>query len=145
MKTYKLSLIAALALGGLMACATLATAQDNKDSNSGQQGQGRRGMSVDARMERLTTELTLTDAQKPKVKAVLEDTQKKMRELRDDSSLSQEQRREKMGTIREDESKALKPILTPEQMEKYKNLPQQFRRGQGGQGGQNKEGEKKAN
>ena len=90
-------------------------------------------MSVDARMERLTTELTLTDAQKPKVKAVLEDTQKKMRELRDDSSLSQDQRREKFTALREEESKALKPILTPEQMEKYKNLPQPGRRGQGGE------------
>lgn len=142
MKTHKFSLIAALALGGLMACASLATAQDNKDSKSSSgQGQGRgRGMSVDARMERLTTELTLTDAQKPKVKAVLEESQKKFREMREDTSLSQEQRREKMGTIREEETKALKPILTPEQMEKYKNLPQQFRRGQGGQGG-----EKKAN
>lgn len=141
MKTYKLSLIAALALGGLMACASLATAQDNKDSKGGGQGRGR-GMSVDARMERLTTELSLTDAQKPKVKAVLEDSQKKFQELRGDSSLSQEQRREKMTAIREDESKALKPILTPEQMEKYKNLPQQFRRGQGGE---KKDGEKKAN
>jgi Spy/CpxP family protein refolding chaperone len=141
MKTYKLSLIAALALGGLMACASLATAQDNKDSKGGA-GQGRRGMNIDQRMERLTTELSLTDAQKPKVKAVLEDTQKKMRELRDDSSLSQEQRREKFTALREDESKALKPILTPEQMEKYKNLPQQGRRGQGGE---KKEGEKKAN
>jgi len=133
MKTHKLSLIAALALGGLMACASLATAQDNKDSKGGQGQGGRRGMSVDARMERLTTELTLTDAQKPKVKAVLEDTQKKMRELRDDSSLSQDQRREKFTALREEESKALKPILTPEQMEKYKNLPQPGRRGQGGE------------
>ena len=120
-----------------MACASLATAQDNKDSKSsggqgGGQGRGR-GMSVDARMERLTTELSLTDAQKPKVKAVLEDTQKKMRELRDDSSLSQDQRREKFTALREEESKALKPILTPEQMEKYKNLPQPGRRGQGGE------------
>src|SRR5262245_17086077 len=122
MKTYKLSLIAALALGGLMACASLATAQDNKDSKGGGQGGGgqggrRGGMSVDARMERLTTELTLTDAQKPKVKAVLEESQKKFGEIRGDSSLSQEQRREKMTAIREDETKALKPILTPEQME----------------------------
>jgi hypothetical protein len=99
-------------------------------------------MSVDARMERLTTDLSLTDAQKPKVKAVLEETAKKARELRDDSSLSQEQRREKRTAITEEESKSMKAILTPEQMEKYKNLQQQFRRGQGGE---KKEGEKKAN
>jgi hypothetical protein len=141
MKTYKLSLIAALALGGLMACASLATAQDNKE-NKGGSGQGRGRMNIDARMERLTTELTLTDAQKPKVKAVLEETQKKARELRDDSSLSQEQRTEKRRAIGEEESKSLKAILTPEQMEKYKNMAQQFRRGQGGE---KKEGEKKAN
>jgi hypothetical protein len=51
----KLSLIAALALGGLMACSTLATAQD-----APKQG-GKKGFSVDQQMERLTEQLTLTD------------------------------------------------------------------------------------
>ena len=73
----KLSLIAALALGGLLACSTIAMAQDTNTPKKG----GKNRMSVEQRMERLSTDLNLTDAQKPKVKAVLEETQTKMQEV----------------------------------------------------------------
>ena len=69
----KLSLIAALAIGGLVACSTLATAQDS--TNNVPKKGGKRGMpTVEQQMERMTTALDLTDAEKPKVKAVLEDS-----------------------------------------------------------------------
>jgi periplasmic protein CpxP/Spy len=104
----KLSLIAALALGGLLACSTVATAQDAPKKGN--------RMTVEQRMEKLSTDLNLTDAQKPKVKALLEDTQKKMREV------PQDERREKMPAIWEEQNKKMKEILTPEQMEKYTKL-----------------------
>ena len=82
----KLSLMAALALGGLMACSTLVTAQDApKDAPKG----GKKGFTVEQQMERMTDQLTLTDEQKPKVKAVLEETSKKMQPIRADSSASE--------------------------------------------------------
>ena len=94
----KLSLIAALALGGLMACSTLATAQDS--TNSAPKQGGKKGYSVDQRLEAMTTQLSLTDDQKPKVKAVLEDTAKKM-----------------------------KAILTPDQYAKYLEMNQRGKKG----------------
>lgn len=128
MKMHKFSLVAALALGSLLACTTIASAQEApKESKKG----GR--FSPEARLQQLTEQLNLTDAQKPKVKAVLEDTSKKMQEVRADTSLSQEQRREKMRPIIEDQNKKMKEILTPEQYEKYQTMPRQGR--PGGTGG----------
>jgi protein CpxP len=108
----KLSLIAALAIGGLIACSTLVNAQDAPKK-------GRGGYSPEQQLERMTTTLTLTDDQKPKVKAVLEETSKKMKALREDTSLDQTARREKMKPIMDDQNTKLKGILTPEQYTKY--------------------------
>ena len=75
MKINKLSVMTVLAAGGLVACSNSAMAQDQKPD-----APGRRGQMVERRMERLTEQLKLTDEQKPKVKAVLEDTQKQRQE-----------------------------------------------------------------
>lgn len=113
----KLSLIAAVALGMLVAC-SMAIAQD-----AGKDAAKKKGMSVDQRMERLTTQLNLTDDQKPKVKAVLEDSAKKMKDL------APEDRREKGKAIREDELKKLKAILTDEQFKKYEEAMDKAKKG----------------
>ncbi len=51
--------------------------------------------------EAISKQLELTDDQKPKVKAVMDDMQQKSRDLRQDTSLSQEDRRAKMKEIRD--------------------------------------------
>jgi periplasmic protein CpxP/Spy len=118
----KLSLIAAMALGGLVAFSTLAPAQDaSADAKKG----GKRGFpTIEQQMERLNTALTLTDEQKPKVKAVLEGQQKAMQKMRDDSSLEQDARRTKMQELRKETTAKMKGILTEEQYKKYQELPQ---------------------
>ena len=69
----KISLIAALALGGLIACSTLVSAQDaHKDAKKGKRGPN---------IEQLSTQLDLTAEQKPKVKELLDDTAKKMKAI----------------------------------------------------------------
>src|SRR3954453_19260951 len=108
MKINKLSMIAGLALSSLVAT-NLAVAQDQKEKGP------RRGASVEQRMERMTEQLKLTDEQKPKVKAVLEDTQKQRQELRADSSTPREERGEKVRAIVEKENKKFKEILTADQ------------------------------
>ena len=114
----KLSLVAALALGGLVACSTLANAQDNAPKK-------KRGMSIEQQMERLTETLTLTDEQKPKVKAVLEKSSKKRQEIMSDSTIDRSQMREKMQPITEEQNKKMKEILTAEQFKKYQDMRQQ--------------------
>src|SRR5947199_10847817 len=106
MKTNKLSLIAALALGGLLACSSMASAQDAKE---GKKGGKRGGPTAERQLEAMTERLKLTDEQKPKVKAVLEDRDKKMQEI------PAEERREKGMAVRQATDKKLKEILTADQ------------------------------
>jgi len=132
MKINKFSVIAMLALGSLVASSNLANAQEKK-------GGARRGPSVDQRMERMTEELKLTDEQKPKVKAVLEDSDKQRKELFADSNAPREERREKMRAIMDKESKKLKEIFTADQFAKYEKMRDELR----AKGGKKKGEEKK--
>jgi periplasmic protein CpxP/Spy len=123
----KLSLVAALALGGLMACSTLVTAQDSTNSAPKKGGKGR--FTVEQQMERMTTTLTLTDEQKPKVKAVLEESSKKRQEIMSDSSLDRATIREKMQPIMDEQNKKMKAILTDDQYTKYQEMNQRGKKG----------------
>lgn len=117
----KLSLIAVLTLGGLLAGSTLATAQEtkaNKDKG------GKRGPGIEQQLERMTTDLKLTDAQKPKVKAILEDGMKQRQALRD---VPEDQRREKSRAAMEEQQKKLKAILTAEQLETLQKQREEMR------------------
>ncbi len=115
----KISLIAALVLGGLLACSTLATAQDTNSPGKG----GKRGnMSPEQRLENMSSKLSLTDDQKPKVKAVLEDTAKQMKDI------PQEDRRTKGKSIMDEQNKKLKEILTPSQWDTYEKMLQDMRK-----------------
>jgi Spy/CpxP family protein refolding chaperone len=137
MRINKASLVAALAVAGLLVGSTLAYAQAN---DGGEKKQGKRGFpTVEERLARIDEAVKLTDEQKPKVKAALEDVQKQMMEAR---NAAPEERRDKMQTIMADQDKKMKEILTPDQYEKYKAMP---RPGRGGKkdGGEKKDGEKK--
>jgi protein CpxP len=126
MRTNKFGLIATIALGALLACGTAVKAQDNKG--------GKNRMTAEERYKQLDEALKLTDAQKPKVKAALEDAQSKMQEAR---NAPQEERRDKVRAIMVDQDKKMKEILTADQYTKYEEM--RPTRG----GGKKKEGEKK--
>jgi len=139
MKMTKLSAIIALTLGGLLLCSTGALAQDNKEGGKG----GRKGgfPTVEQRMERMSKELKLTDEQKPKVKVVLEDEGKKMRDV------APEDRRTKGREIRDETNKKLKEILTADQYKQYEETMANRRgkKGGGTDGDTKKEGADKKN
>ena len=117
----KLSLVAALALGGLLACSMMANAQNTNATKEGKGGKRGAPPSIDQQMDHWTKALTLTDAQKPQVKAVLEGTMKQRQELR---NVPQDERREKGQALRDEETKKMKAILTPEQFKKYEEMNQ---------------------
>jgi len=130
MKIKRISLITALTVASVLAGTMLASAQDNKETKK-----GGRGASVEQRLDQMTQDLKLTDEQKPKVKAVLEDGQKKRAELRD---LDQDQRREKGRALMEEQNKKLKEILTADQYKKWEETRQQFRGNRKGDGNEKK-------
>ncbi|MFO1476401.1 MAG: hypothetical protein U1F98_07095 [Verrucomicrobiota bacterium] len=126
-----------MAITGLMALSPSVRAQTNTAPSGAEAGPRRNGPpSIDTQMSRLDRELKLTDAQKPKVKAVLEARNEKIRALRDDKSLSRDARREKLQSYQKDAAQQLKGILTPEQFNKYEaaaaEARQRMRNGPGG-------------
>jgi Spy/CpxP family protein refolding chaperone len=141
MKVKKMTLIAALAVGSLLVLNPALLAQDSTNTPppgappaggppGGGPGMRGRGPSL----EQLTKDLDLTPDQQPKVKAVLDDQMQKMRDLRQDDSLSQDDKRAKGKTIRDEATAKLKEILTPEQFDKWQKISQRNRR-PGGPGG----------
>jgi periplasmic protein CpxP/Spy len=76
-------------------------------------------------LEWLSKELNLTDEQKAKVKPILEEQTKQMRATKEDTSLSQEQKRDKMKQIHETTHSQINEILTPEQQKKFVELKEQ--------------------
>jgi periplasmic protein CpxP/Spy len=81
-----------------------------------------REQSVDDRVKHLTKELNLTEDQQAKVKSALEDEQRKISSLKQDSSLSREDRRTKFEEIRKNTSQQIRAILNEDQQKKYDEL-----------------------
>jgi Spy/CpxP family protein refolding chaperone len=134
MKSMKTMFVAVLVAGSLIAGGSALLAQDapNPPPAGGPPGGGMRGGRGPS-IELLTTNLVLTEAQIPKVKAVLDDQQKKMTDMRADASVAPADRGAKMQEIRTATTAKMKEILTPEQFAKYEKLPVAGgRRGGGG-------------
>jgi Spy/CpxP family protein refolding chaperone len=74
-------------------------------------------------------QLNLTAEQKPKVQAIIDAQRLKVRGLREDTSLTPDDRRAKMKAIHEDEVTQMKAVLTPEQFDKYQQMTQHRRPG----------------
>jgi len=130
MKLHRFSIVAALALSGFVMLTSTSSAQNTNTNTPA----GRRAPNIKQRVERLSTELNLTDDQKTKVTALLEKEAKEMRALREETD--RDTRREKMRAIRQEQDKELKTILTADQQEKWKELREQMRqRRQHGAGG----------
>jgi len=66
--------------------------------------------------------LNLTADQKPKVQAIMEAQRQKIRDLRQDTSLSPEDRKTKMKAIHDDTASQMKAVLTPEQFIKWQKM-----------------------
>ena len=111
-----------------LACSVTARAQDAGTQESKAQTQTEAGPHHGQRagqLERLSKELNLTDDQKAKVKPILEEQTKQMHATQEDSSLTQEQKHDKMKQIHETTNLQISDILTPEQQKKFAALKDQ--------------------
>lgn len=133
MKRQTLQWLSTLGLGAALLGAPLAFAADNRPADrpprrvgpppAGERGPGMRAGS-EAWFERWSAELQLTDAQKQKIQALQKEQREKGNQIRQDTSLTPEQRREKMRALREENDRKMKEILTGEQYEKWQQLRQ---------------------
>lgn len=144
---YKFRWILTLLLAlPIMAAGVPAAQYQGGGSGGGQGGGGRRGMmSPDDQLKRMTKDLNLTADQQTKVKPILVEEQKKMEDLRSDSSGDRQTMRGKMMQIRQDTNQQVRALLDDKQKEKFDKQEQertdrmQNRRG-GGPGGDNSGG-----
>jgi periplasmic protein CpxP/Spy len=83
--------------------------------------------SVDARLETMSKELNLTPEQKEKIRPLLEEQNKQMGELRNNTSLTPDQKRDKARLTMVETHEKIVAILTPEQKEKLKQHMDQMR------------------
>jgi periplasmic protein CpxP/Spy len=131
----KRNLLRAVVICTMLVGSTAVFAQMGQDQGGGQGGHGQmQPMTADQRLQRMTKQLNLSDAQQQQIKPILESEAKQMQTLHDDSSLSQDDRMNKMMQIRKDSSSQIKPILNADQQQKYEQMQSRRGRGPGGPG-----------
>ena len=77
---------------------------------------------IKERMENLSKELNLTKEQQEKIRPIIEKEMKDIRTVRQDTSLTPEQKMEKVKAIHQATQAELNKILTPEQQKKYAEM-----------------------
>ena len=117
---------------GVLALSALVMLGQVAFSGPPQQEEQRRGgerprMDVGERVENLSKQLNLTDDQKPKVQAIFEDEMKQRQALRQDTSLSREDRMEKMRAINQSTRKQIEKVLTAGQKKKWNEIMKENR------------------
>ena len=90
-------------------------------------------INVDKQLTRMTKRYGLADTQKAQIRPILAEEKKKMDALFQDSSLSPEDRFDKMRAIHEDEVARISPILSDEQRAKYEKDQKRMGREDGDQ------------
>ena len=99
-------------------------------------GRGGGMMNPERRLGMMQRELNLSPEQHTAIKAIFDDEQSKMEALRADTSMSREDRRAKMMSMREAEKTKIEAVLTKDQNVKYEAMEARMRdrRQQGGGG-----------
>ena len=81
-------------------------------------------MTPQGRLKMLTEKLNLTEDQQAKLKPILEDEGKQMKDLHDDTSLAPMDKRSKMMEVHESFAGKISAVLTPDQQAKWKQMKQ---------------------
>jgi protein CpxP len=112
------------------------SAPDQSGQGSGMEGHmGRHQMaSVDDQVKHMTKKLNLSDDQQAKLKPILEDQRKQMEQIRDDSSLSREDRFSKMKSVHENSTAQIKALLNDDQQKKFDKMQAERREHMGDRG-----------
>lgn len=78
-------------------------------------------------LTQISTELNLTDEQKEKIKPILQSEFSQLKTVRDDTSMSPDQKKAKAKEIHDSASTQISSILTPEQQQKWQSMKERAR------------------
>ena len=111
----------------VLATALLLSGQTYPAPQTAPQGREAMGATIspEAHLQMLSEKLNLTEDQKAKLKPILQDQAQQLRELRDDSSLSPDQKSAKKKVIHETTHDQINSVLTPAQQEKFNQMKQE--------------------
>jgi periplasmic protein CpxP/Spy len=133
-----------IALSGMLVFGAGALlAQDNsapppQQEQSGGMEHGRRGMDPDRQLQHMTRQLDLSADQQNQIRPILADRQQKMQALWQNQSLSRQDRRTQMQSIREDSKSKIEAVLNDQQKQKFDAMQEERgRHGGAWQGGGN--------
>ena len=93
-------------------------------AHHGEKGKGEHG---EAPLERLTKALDLTGDQKTKIKSIFEERRENVKAVREDATLSDEQKKEKAKEIIQSSTGKIKALLTPEQQTKFEKVMEEMK------------------
>jgi len=74
---------------------------------------------VQAKLQEISSELNLTDDQKTQLKPILQDEMGQIKAVKDDASLSPDQKKAKVSDIRQNYKSQINSVLTPDQQKKW--------------------------
>lgn len=104
---------------------TQTTTQDQKKDDTQQRPMrdkmGRRGGAA-GHMNMMAKELNLTDAQKTQIKGIHEQQRTKMQELRSNTTLTQDQKKEQLKSLRESAETQVNGVLNADQQKKFAEM-----------------------
>jgi len=81
---------------------------------------------VQEKLQHISGELNLSDDQKQQLKPVLQNEFQQLKAVKDDSSLSEDQKRAKVGEIRSNAKSQMSTILTPDQQKKLESMKEEM-------------------
>jgi periplasmic protein CpxP/Spy len=119
----------ALMLAGLLYAAPVIAQNSQTNDQSAQEGappeRGHGHFDPQRMTDRLTKELNLTSDQQTKVLDILKSQQSQTESLHSDTSLSQQDRRQKMMDIRKSSDEQIRGTLNPDQQKKWDAMQSQ--------------------
>ena len=129
-----------LTLGSAAAFAQQDSPAPDASAQPGPGHMGRQPMTPDEQVARMTKRYDLSADQQTQIKPILADTQQQMMALRQDSSMSRDDKMAKMQTIREGANTKISAILNDSQKQKFAEDQQRMQermqqRGGGAPGG----------
>lgn len=137
----KVGALCALGLSGLLGWSQMAAAAPGAKTSgapkSGQRaGKGARKGDGMGQLRRLSATLALSEAQKARIKPILQSAAQRTKAVRASTTLTPDQKKTKLREIRATTKAALEPILTAEQKRKLKQMRQETKKRQAARRGQ---------
>ncbi len=119
------ALSAAIIAAGIPALAQTATDSQSGTSDATSQNtpmKGRRGLHHGDGFNNLSQKLNLTQQQQDQLKPVFQKQHEQVQAIRKDSSLTEDQKKQKIAALRQDTQAQINNVLTPEQQQQWEQM-----------------------